>query len=59
MQTYGVTGELLGTTAKDEESMPGDEHELELNEPPAWKRILSSKPSVSVRNGIAWVRNVS
>jgi hypothetical protein len=49
MQIFGVTGESLGTIgAKGED-----------RQEPQWKRILNAKPSVSIRKGIAWVRNFS
>ena len=44
MEIYGMTGERLGPIGSE-----GQEPE------PEWKRILLSRPSVSVRRGIAWV----
>jgi hypothetical protein len=48
MQIFGVTGESLGTIGAKAED----------RQEPQWKRILNAKPSVSIRKGIAWVRNL-
>jgi hypothetical protein len=45
MQMFGVTGESLGTIGA----------QAEVKEQPQWQRLLTAKPSVSVRKGIAWV----
>jgi hypothetical protein len=45
MQIFGVTGESLGTIGSP----------AEAKEEPEWKKLLTGKPSVSVRRGIARV----
>ncbi|KAI1618619.1 hypothetical protein EDD37DRAFT_274523 [Exophiala viscosa] len=45
MEFFGMTGEKLGTIGKVE----GKEQKL-----PQWKRDLLQKPSISIRDGIAW-----
>lgn len=49
MQMYGMTGEPLGKIGQ----------EPETSTLPAWKQEFLSKPSVSIRKGIAWVSDSS
>jgi hypothetical protein len=48
MEMYGMTGERLGTIGSPQQEGGNDNL-------PQWKRELLSKPSISVRRGIAWV----
>ncbi|RMZ83339.1 hypothetical protein DV737_g1674, partial [Chaetothyriales sp. CBS 132003] len=50
MEMFGMTGERLGTIGAVEKSRE-DEAEAAL---PQWQREFLSKPSVSIRQGIAW-----
>ena len=45
MEMFGLGGERLGKIGTSQEE-----------EVPEWKKTLLSKPSVSKRKGIAWVR---
>lgn len=46
MQMYGMSGEPLGLIGRPESP---------TEKLPAWKQDILSKPSASVRKGIAWV----
>ena len=47
MQMYGMSGELLGPIGVSKD-----------NDLPGWKKDILSKPSVSIRKGLAWVRGL-
>ncbi len=61
MQIFGATGEPLGsigTTKPDTkpDTKPEPEQAPEPEPAPAQRLLLTAKPSVSLRRGVAWVR---
>ncbi|KAJ9607783.1 hypothetical protein H2200_007862 [Cladophialophora chaetospira] len=50
MEIYGMLGEKLGTIGKSTQ----DDKQQEVESLPQWKKDFLQKPSISVRNGIAW-----
>lgn len=56
MEIYGMTGERLGKIGVKYETAE-EKHEARQGEDdlPQWKKDFLSKPSISVRKGIAWV----
>jgi hypothetical protein len=55
MEMYGMLGERLGTIGGPEDRGDGKAEELDM---PQWKTDFLQKPSISTRNGIAWVSHV-